>query len=242
MLSNLLRSHSELGPEVGPGRASLPIPASLAGAHPYPPSRYHRDCGEPAEGGAKTSPHSDCGCWGDFSGGTRIWGLLPLLLPPRPGCWGGQSPGSRGRELGSSSSLVNNTLSHMLCAGRGGSEGQGVLHLEGRSSGRQVTHHHQGRERGGSGGRRQESAQKTEGREKERWLSAIYPREAVWPTVKGAGMRISPSPTPTPTRIPAARSGPVPTRRMLFRTLATRGRAAPAESGVNAAQSHRKGC
>lgn len=32
MLSDLLKSHSELGTESGPGRASLPVPRSLANA------------------------------------------------------------------------------------------------------------------------------------------------------------------------------------------------------------------
>ncbi|XP_045692206.1 uncharacterized protein LOC123816971 [Phyllostomus hastatus] len=147
MLNRLLRSHSELGPEVGPDRASSPVPGSLAGAHPCPPSTYPCGCAEPAEGGAETPPHSDCGCWGDFSGGQRTWRLR--RAPPGVCPENGGAPGEK--------ALAFSYLAQRSC-------------LEG---------------------------------------------------VKGAGNRTLLPPPPLASRSPVA------TRQVLFRKLATRGRAAP---------------
>lgn len=151
----------------------------------------------------------------------------PSFFHPGPGRWGGQSPGSPGREVGSSSSLVNNTLPRTRWVGRGGSEGQGVFHLERRNSEKQMPHHQQGRERGGSGRRRQESAQRTEGRrEKERWHSAIFPRETIW----RASRARAPGPSfPGAHPLPTVRSPPV---RCCSARWPQGGGLPPAENGV----------
>lgn len=143
MLSNLLRSHSALRTQVGPGRASLPIPRSLADGcsflrrhhlhyHlcPLPPTHLC-NCWELGEGGAKIPPCSDHGCWSGFtSQEVPGFGVFSYsFIHPGPGLWGGvpwadlQSQDSGKREL-----LPFNIFLHTLwarpCAGRGGSEGK----------------------------------------------------------------------------------------------------------------------
>lgn len=68
-------------------------------------------------------------------------------------------------------------------------------------------------------------------REKKRWNPAIYPRETGWLADKGIGNQdpsIPPSPHPPACHQPGL--GLVPTRLMLFCTLATRGRAVPCQN------------
>lgn len=142
MLSDLLRSHSALRTQVRRGRASLPMPRSLADAssflrrhHPHhhlcpPPPHQLRGAGG-GGGGGKAAPRSDHGCWNGFSSQELPgFGVFSYSFShPGPGLWGGvpradlQSQDSGKREL-----LPLNILLHTLwarpCAGRGGAEGK----------------------------------------------------------------------------------------------------------------------